>query len=121
MALLRECALHFDKFPNSLKNGLGTAKCLLGAKRVENSGSNTGTKGSRRQTTGDESNSDEDKDGAEEELWSETFEYELCTATECNIIDDVILQQTFNPLSAPMEEPIEVMYAALGSQRLKNE
>eukprot|EP01134_Creolimax_fragrantissima_P001871 CFRG1871T1 len=135
LSVLRECAIHFKGFTKQLKDQMGTAKCLLGAKRVERIGGNDRGYMNKNDAKDDDSmnrsendnvklsiNGDLEEDMDDEVgLWSETFEYELCTANECNIIDDVILQQTFNPLSAPMEESIEAMYAALGTQRLKSE
>ncbi|ORX44853.1 hypothetical protein BCR36DRAFT_334006 [Piromyces finnis] len=63
---------------------------------------------------------DDDKTKIEDDilLESRSYNYKLEKASNIYLIDDTILQQIFNPLSAPMETLIEDMYSYFGSQWL---
>jgi len=70
----------------------------------------------------EENKTEEDKSKTESEndllLESRSYDYKLEKASNIYLIDDTILQQIFNPLSAPMETLLENMYSYFGSQWL---
>jgi hypothetical protein len=51
----------------------------------------------------------------------ETSEFRLLSAKEIYIVDDTVIQQIFNPWTAPMESLLEAFYLQLGSVHLSSE
>jgi len=46
---------------------------------------------------------------------------ELCSSSQVSLIDDTLLEQLFDPLSAPLETGLEKLYESLGAQWISKE
>ncbi|KAG4097577.1 hypothetical protein H8356DRAFT_993004 [Neocallimastix lanati (nom. inval.)] len=106
LGLLRQIATNMNTFNRTLLNEMKNSAFLL-CNVINN-----------EETIIDDDDKTKTENESDALLEARSYDYKLEKASNIYLIDDTILQQIFNPLSAPMETLLENMYSYFGSQWL---